>query len=435
MRRRSRPCRGTSPGRDRPARRAPRGHRQPRRRAPRQLAEDVAAGVVPSPDFVVWPENSTAVDPFLDAEVNAGIVSASDAIGVPILLGVMADDPLDDTQVLNQGIVYHPGVGGGDRYTKRHPVPYGEYIPFRGSFIPSDYGQLRMIPRDMVRGTSLEPLRVADVLVADAICFDVAYDEGIGGQVARGAQLVVVQTSNAMFSETAQLDQQFEISRLRALETGRWVVVAAVNGISGVVRPDGSVVASAGRPDVRRARRDRRPADRGSPPRCVSGSWPARSGPDLPGGPCAGRPRHLSSAPTRRPSVHPVARTTIEVAPRECRRPRPVRDGRPDLQRVREHRVDRGTPPRGPAGRRRHDRGRQQPRRHRRHRRPAGGGRRGRHGGAPHREGRSGCGLPQRLRRRARRRLRRDRRDGRGRVPPARAAPPPAGRPCRMPTW
>ena len=82
-------------------------------------------------------------------------------------------------------------------------------------------------------------MRVAGVLVADAICFDVAYDEGICGQVARGAQLVTVQTSNAMFSRTGQLAQQFEISRLRAQETGRWVVVAAINGISGVVRPDG----------------------------------------------------------------------------------------------------------------------------------------------------------------------------------------------------
>jgi apolipoprotein N-acyltransferase len=146
--------------------------------------------------------------------------------------------------VLNQGIVYQPGLGSGDRYTKRHPVPYGEYIPFRGSLIPESYGKLRMVPRDMVRGTSLEPIRVGDVLVADGICFDVAYDDVFGGQVARGAELVTVQTSNAMFSRTGQLAQQFEISRLRALETGRWVVVAAINGISGVVRPDGTVVAS-----------------------------------------------------------------------------------------------------------------------------------------------------------------------------------------------
>jgi apolipoprotein N-acyltransferase len=213
-------------------------------RLTQELATAVAAGEEPRPDFVVWPENSTAVDPFTDPGVHDGIIAATDAIGVPVIVGGMSNDPLDDTQVLNQGIVYQPGLGSADRYTKRHPVPYGEYIPFRGSLIPESYGKLRMVPRDMVRGTSLEPLRVAGVRVADAICFDVAYDEGIGGQVARGAQLVTVQTSNAMFSRTGQLAQQFEISRLRALETGRWVVVAAINGISGVVRPDGTVVAS-----------------------------------------------------------------------------------------------------------------------------------------------------------------------------------------------
>lgn len=214
-------------------------------RLTRELAADVEAGEQPRPDFVVWPENSTAVDPFLDTQVHAGIIAATDAIDVPVIIGGMSNDPLDEGQVLNQGIVYQPGLGGGDRYTKRHPVPYGEYIPFRRvSWMPSTYGRLTEVPRDMVRGTSLEPLRVGDLRVADAICFDVAYDEGIGGQVARGADLVTVQTSNAMFSRTGQLAQQFEISRLRALETGRWVVVAAINGISGVVRPDGSVVAS-----------------------------------------------------------------------------------------------------------------------------------------------------------------------------------------------
>ena len=209
-----------------------------------ELADAVAGGEQPRPDFVVWPENSTAVDPFTDEGVHAGIIAASDAIGVPILVGGVSGDPLDETRVLNQGIVYRPGLGSGDRYTKLHPVPYGEYIPFRGSLIPATYGKLTMVPRDMVRGTSLEPIRIGDLRVADAICFDVAYDDGISGQVARGAELVTVQTSNAMFSRTGQLAQQFEISRLRAQETGRWVVVAAVNGISGVVRPDGHVVAS-----------------------------------------------------------------------------------------------------------------------------------------------------------------------------------------------
>lgn len=195
-------------------------------------------------DLVVWSENSTAVDPFTDTEARSEIDRASAAIGVPILVGGMVDSAREK-EVLNQGIVWEPGVGGGDRYTKRHPVPYGEYIPYRGSFIPDTYGQLDLIPRDMARGTSLEPLRIDGTRIADAICFDVSYDDVIHGQVANGGQLITVQTSNAMFINTAQIDQQFEISRLRAIETGRYVVVAAINGVSGIIAPDGEVLEAA----------------------------------------------------------------------------------------------------------------------------------------------------------------------------------------------
>ena len=195
-------------------------------------------------DLVVWSENSTAVDPFADAETGSAIDRASDAIGVPILVGAMVDSAREK-EVLNQGVVWQPGLGGGDRYTKRHPVAYGEYIPFRGSIIPDTYGQLDLIGRDMARGTSLEPLRIAGARVVDAICFDVSYDDVIHGQVDHGGQLITVQTSNAMFINTAQIDQQFEISRLRAVETGRYVVVAAINGVSGIIAPDGDVVEAA----------------------------------------------------------------------------------------------------------------------------------------------------------------------------------------------
>ena len=57
--------------------------------------------------------------------------------------------------------------------------------------------------------------------------------------------MVVVQTSNAMFIHTAQIEQQFEISRVRAIELGRYVVVASINGRTGIVGPDGAVIASA----------------------------------------------------------------------------------------------------------------------------------------------------------------------------------------------
>mgnify|MGYP003296159322 CR=1 FL=1 len=74
----------------------------------------------------------------------------------------------------------------------------------------------------------------------------VTNDDGIYAQVTRGAQMLTVQTSNATFIHTDQIDQQFAISRLRAIETGRYVVVAATNGVSGVITPDGEVLDRAG---------------------------------------------------------------------------------------------------------------------------------------------------------------------------------------------
>jgi apolipoprotein N-acyltransferase len=216
------------------------------------LADRVASGETPRPDVVVWPENSTTSDPFTGS-VRAGVDTAVGAVGVPLLVGAIVDAP-EEGQVLNQGVLFTPGVGAGQRYTKWHPVPFGEFIPYRDSpllgWVTDQVSRLDLIPRDMLAGDRTEPIRVplasgGDVALGDAICFDVAYDDGITAQVAAGAEVLVVQTSNAMFIDTNQIDQQFEITRMRAMETGRTTVVAAINGVSGVIGPDGEVTASA----------------------------------------------------------------------------------------------------------------------------------------------------------------------------------------------
>ncbi|KQZ70418.1 apolipoprotein N-acyltransferase [Nocardioides sp. Root151] len=238
-----------------------------------ELAEQVEDGKAERPDFVVWPENTTAVDPFLDSSVRQMLSLTSQMIGVPILVGAIVD--ADREHVLNQGIVYDPVTGAGDRYTKRHPVPFGEYIPYRQRFGTANFGRLEMVPRDMLSGTGVEPLRVDGLKVADVICFDVSYDDTVTDQVRRGADLLVVQTSNAMFIHTGQIEQQFAISRLRALETGRTVVVAAVNGRSGVIGADGNVI-KAIEPRTRDVLvQEVRLAD-GTPPAMVVGPWLGR---------------------------------------------------------------------------------------------------------------------------------------------------------------
>ena len=208
--------------------------------ATKALADRVDAGLTRQPDFVIWPENSTDIDPFADPTVHADIQEAVDAVGVPVLVGAMVDGPEPD-EVLNQGIVWHPATGPGERYSKKHPVPFGEYIPFRDQ-LAKLFTRLDQIPRDMRPGTEPGLLEMNGTLIGDVICFEVAYDELVRDVVQGGAQLVVVQTNNATYMGTGQVEQQFAISRLRAIETGRSVVVAATNGVSGVIDPRGEVV-------------------------------------------------------------------------------------------------------------------------------------------------------------------------------------------------
>jgi apolipoprotein N-acyltransferase len=207
--------------------------------ATHDLAASVAAGG-DRPDLVIWPENSTDIDPFADPTVYDDIQGAVDAVGVPVLVGAMVsgEGPAD---VFNQGIVWEPGTGPVQQYSKTHPVPFGEYIPFRDVLSPY-IRRLDQIPRDMVPGTEPGVLAMGETTVGDVICFEVAYDQVVHDVVDGGAEMVVVQTNNATYMGTGQIEQQFAISRLRAIETNRYVVVAATNGVSGIIAPDGKVV-------------------------------------------------------------------------------------------------------------------------------------------------------------------------------------------------
>lgn len=207
-----------------------------------ELAERVAAGDLPAPDLVLWPENSTAVDPFEDAAVRHDIERAVEAIDRPVLVGAIAQDR-DPTKVVNQGIVMDPVTGAGQRFVKAHPVPFGEYVPWRGIFRDRFTERIGLVRRDMVAGTRRTPLLIDGTLIADAICFDVAFGDTLGPQVRNGARLAVVQTSNATFIGTHQVAQQFAITRVRARELGRTVAVASTNGRTGVIDAEGEVIA------------------------------------------------------------------------------------------------------------------------------------------------------------------------------------------------
>jgi apolipoprotein N-acyltransferase len=207
--------------------------------ATQALARDVRAGLVDRPDVVIWPENASDIDPSTDRAAFDKISAAVDDVGVPVLVGlVVAVD--GGEHLANEGTVWSPTSGPGDTYIKQHLVPFGEYVPFR-DVLQRVVSRLDRVPRDFVAGDRPGVLQLGPATVADVICFDVAYDDAVRDAVAGGGDLITVQTNNATYGGTGQVEQQWAISRLRAVEHGRSVVVASTSGISGIIAPDGTV--------------------------------------------------------------------------------------------------------------------------------------------------------------------------------------------------
>jgi apolipoprotein N-acyltransferase len=209
------------------------------------LAADVTAGLVPKPDLVVWPENASDDDPFTDATAHDLIDASVKRVGVPVLVGAVLDGPGPE-HVRNAAIVWSPTTGPGAIYVKRHLVPFGEYLPARG-LLTKVIGRFSLIPRDFAAGHAPGVLTVGPARVADVICFEVADDGVVRQAVTGGGRLLVVQTNTAPYEHVGddghggETAQQLEMSRLRAVEHGRAVVVAATSGVSAVIAPDGHV--------------------------------------------------------------------------------------------------------------------------------------------------------------------------------------------------
>ncbi len=225
--------------------------------------------------LVVWPENASDIDPLRNADADAEIRAAQDALGVPLVVGaVLAEPPGANSNVS----LLYTGDGPPQGYTKLHPVPFAEYIPNRAFF--AMFTPMANLAGNFVAGTEIGvfdiPAPGGTYAALPTICFEVAYDQLMRDSVAAAGDtdaLLLVQTNNATFGYTAESEQQFAISRIRAIEHGRSVVHVSTVGVSGFVAPDGSVTEKSAlfTPDQRVAapvlRHETTPSDR-------LGRWP-----------------------------------------------------------------------------------------------------------------------------------------------------------------
>ena len=209
-----------------------------------KLAAAVAAGQRPAPDLVVWPENSTDIDPTLYAPVYQEIADAAAAIDRPILVGAVLQNP-----ERNAGVLWLPGKGPAAMYVKRRLVPFGEYVPFR-SLISKITSLTQLQPVPFTPGHKAVVLGVGQVKLGDVICYEVAFDDLVRSEVQAGANLLSLQSNDATFERvgpiTEESGQQLAMARIRAVEFDRAVVVASTTGYSAIIAPDGHLITSSG---------------------------------------------------------------------------------------------------------------------------------------------------------------------------------------------
>jgi apolipoprotein N-acyltransferase len=207
-----------------------------------KLAADVKAGRQRTPDLVVWPENSSDIDPLRNPDAAQEIAAAAATIGAPILVGAVlrTDKPGD---ILNAAILWNPVTGPDltQEYVKQHPVPFAEYMPLRPiARLVSDKVDL---VKNMVAGDHAGVIRTGPLTLGDVICFEVAYDGIVRDTVTGGAQVLAVQTNNATFNE-AEARQQLAMVQLRAVEHGRDALMVSTVGVSAFVASSGDIRAS-----------------------------------------------------------------------------------------------------------------------------------------------------------------------------------------------
>jgi apolipoprotein N-acyltransferase len=208
-----------------------------------ELAARVKAGREPAPDVVIWPENSTDLDPFEYPFIYAELAGAAAAIDRPILVGEVLQNP-----ERNVGQLWVPGRGPTTLYVKRQLVPFGEYIPFR-SLISSFSSLPSLQPENFTPGRKAVVFGVGKIKLGDVICYEVGFDALVRSEVTAGANLLAVQSNDADFEIDGQLgetEQQTAMARIRAVESDRAVVYASTTGESTIIAPDGGLVADSG---------------------------------------------------------------------------------------------------------------------------------------------------------------------------------------------
>jgi apolipoprotein N-acyltransferase len=190
-------------------------------------------------DLIVFPESSMDGDPRTDPFIRDHLAAIAREHDAWVLANATVDADPQGKRASNLDVLFGPDGEIDGTYAKRHLVPFGEYVPFRSAL--SWIRELQKVPRDFEPGPGPVQFDIAGTPVAPVICFESAFGYQIRPLVKDGAQAIVVSTNNRSYRRSANSEQHLAFAQMRAAETGRPVVQAAISGISAVVDADGVV--------------------------------------------------------------------------------------------------------------------------------------------------------------------------------------------------
>jgi len=188
-------------------------------------------------DVLLWPEGGVDSDPTANPATASVLDDLSERVHAPLIVAAVTER---DEEYFNSSLLWVAGEGAVQTYDKRHPVPFGEYVPDRAFFEPFAPDLIGLIQREYTPGVAAPFFDLDGIGVGLAICFDVIYDDVIWDGARDGAQIYMFQTNNADFRGTDENLQQLAFARMRAIETGRSVVNLSTVGTSQVIAADGT---------------------------------------------------------------------------------------------------------------------------------------------------------------------------------------------------
>jgi apolipoprotein N-acyltransferase len=189
-------------------------------------------------DLVVWPEDVVDTEgPVVDNREGDELSALARRLDASLIVGVV--EGVDRDYFRNASVAFDADGEVVDRYDKVHRVPFGEYVPLRSLLEP--FGGSDLTSRDAVVGDHPAQLDTPAGLLSVAISWEVFFGDRVREGVGDGAGVVLNPTNGSSFTGTLVQTQQVASSRMRAIESGRWVLQAAPTGFSAIVEPDGTV--------------------------------------------------------------------------------------------------------------------------------------------------------------------------------------------------